>query len=55
VSPASGTFTVTGGRADVPVTVTSGAAADVGVTFDLTEGGRPLPDLTLDVDVSSSP
>jgi hypothetical protein len=37
------------------VTVTSGAAADVGVTFDLTEGGRPLPDLTLDVDVSSSP
>jgi hypothetical protein len=46
---------VTGGRADVSVTVTSGAAADVGVTFDLTEGGRPLPDLTLDVDVSSSP
>jgi predicted alpha-1,2-mannosidase len=55
VSPASGTFTVTGGRAEVSLTVTSGAAADVGITFDLTEGGRPLPDLTLDVDVSSSP
>jgi hypothetical protein len=55
VSPASGTFTVTGGRADVPLTVTSGAAGDVAVSFDLTEGGRPLPDLTLDVDVSSSP
>ena len=43
VSPASGTFMVTGGRADVSVTVTSGAAADVGVTFDLTEGGKAAP------------
>ena len=57
VSPASGTFMVTGGRADVsrwrwtpgrPGTSPSSSSRPS------TEGGTPLPDLTLDVDVCDS-
>lgn len=54
VSPASGTFDVVKGRTVTPLRVSSGAAGDVALTFDLTQGGRSLPDLTLDVDVSPS-
>jgi hypothetical protein len=52
VSPASGTLNVVKGRSVTPLRVSSGVAGDVALTFDLTQGGRSLPDLTLDVDVS---
>jgi len=52
VSPASGTLDVVNGRSVTSLRVSSGVAGDVALTFELTQGGRSLPDLTLDVDVS---
>jgi hypothetical protein len=54
VSPASGTLDVVNGRSVTSLRVRSGAAGDVALTFELTQGGHSLPDLTLDVDVSPS-
>jgi predicted alpha-1,2-mannosidase len=52
VSPASGTLNVVEGRSFTSLRVSSVGAEDVALTFDLTQGGSSLPDLTLDVDVS---
>jgi len=52
VSPASGTLDVVGGRSVTSLRVRTGGPGDVSVTFDLTQGGKALPDLTFDVDVA---
>jgi hypothetical protein len=52
VSPASGTMSVTDGRATTPVRVSSSAPGTFAVTIDLTQDGTSLPSVTLDVDVS---
>jgi predicted alpha-1,2-mannosidase len=49
LSPASGTLRVVDGRSTTPLRVTSTGAGASTVTFDLTQGGTPLPGLTLDV------
>ncbi len=53
VSPTSGTVTVTGGRSTTPIQVSVGSAGPSAVTFSLNQGGRPLPSVTVEVDVSS--
>jgi predicted alpha-1,2-mannosidase len=53
VVPASGTLSVLNGRSTTPLQVTSGSPGTFAVRIDLTQGGKPLPNLTLDVDVSS--
>jgi len=52
VSPASGTIDVVDGRSATPLRVTAGSPGTFAVTIDLTQGGRPLPRLTFDVDVA---
>jgi hypothetical protein len=52
VSPTSGTLAVVGGRSVTSLRVRTGGPGDVPVTFDLTQGGKALPNLTFDVDVS---
>jgi hypothetical protein len=51
VSPASGILDVADGRSTTPLRVTAGSPGTFAVTIDLTQGGRPLPSLTFDVDV----
>jgi len=53
VSSDSGTLNVTSGRAVTSLDITAQRAGDFALTFDLSQAGTPLPDLTLDVDVSS--
>jgi predicted alpha-1,2-mannosidase len=52
VSPASGTLEVVGGRSATSLRLSSAGPGDVAVTFDLSQGGKALPDITFDVDVS---
>jgi hypothetical protein len=52
VSPTSGTIDVVGGRSVTSLRVSTGGPGDASVTFDLSQGGKALPDLTFDVDVS---
>jgi predicted alpha-1,2-mannosidase len=52
VSPDSGALSVVGGRSTTPVHVTSTGPGGSSVTFDLAQGGVPLPSLTLDVDAA---
>jgi hypothetical protein len=52
VSPASGTLNVVGGRSVTSLRLSSAGPGDVSVTFDLSQGGKALPDITFDVDVS---
>jgi len=52
VSPTSGTLRVTGGRSTTPLEVTVTGPGTGTVTFALSQGGRRLPDLTLDVEAS---
>ena len=49
VTPASGTLRVSGGRATTPLEVTATGPGTRPVTIALRQGGRALPDLTLDV------
>jgi predicted alpha-1,2-mannosidase len=53
ISADSGTFTTQNGRGTTPLRVTSGDPGRFPVTFDLRQGGVPLPSLTLDVSVAS--
>ena len=52
VSPASGTLRVSDGRSTTPLQVTAGSPGTTALTFDLAEGSTPLPNLTLEVDVT---
>jgi hypothetical protein len=54
VSPDSGTFTVVDGRSTASLGVTAVGPGVHPITFALTQGGRSLPSLTLDVDVATS-
>ncbi len=49
VSPASGTWRVVDGRSMTPVRVASATPGRSTVTFDLVQGGTPLPSLTVDI------
>jgi predicted alpha-1,2-mannosidase len=53
VSPASGSIIVVHGRTTTPLRVTSGSPGTFTVTIDVSQGGRSLPSLVLDVEVSS--
>jgi putative alpha-1,2-mannosidase len=53
VSSTSGTMNVTGLDAETTLQVTSQGPGDFPITFDLSQGGVSLPDLTLDVAVTS--
>jgi predicted alpha-1,2-mannosidase len=53
ISAESGTFTAQHGRGATPLRVTSRGPGRFSVTFDLRQGGVPLPSLTLDVSVAS--
>jgi hypothetical protein len=53
VSPASGSISVVHGRTTTPLRVTSGSPGTFTVTIDVSQGGRSLPSLVLDVEVSS--
>ncbi len=53
ISPASGSLPVVDGRSTTPLVVTPAKAGTSTVTFDLTQGGEPLPSLTLDVDATA--
>jgi predicted alpha-1,2-mannosidase len=53
VSPTSGSIDVVHGRSTVPLHVTSGSPGTFPLTIDLSQGGKSLPSLTLDVDVAS--
>ena len=52
LSSDSGTFDVSDGRSATPLQLSAQRAGNFVLTFDLTEGGTPLPSLTLDVDVT---
>jgi Glycosyl hydrolase family 92 len=52
VSPASGNLDVVSGRSATPLRVTAGSPGTFAVTIDLTQGDRPLPRLTFDVEVT---
>jgi hypothetical protein len=54
VSSDSGTLTVVEDRSTTPLSVTAGGPGVHPVTFALTQGGRALPSLTLDVDVGAA-
>ena len=53
VSSDSGTFNVAGGRSVTPLVLSAQRPGSFALTFHLTQGGASLPDLTLDVDVTS--
>jgi hypothetical protein len=49
VSPTSGTVRVVDGHSTTPLRVTSVEPGTSTITFDLTQKGKPLPSLTLDI------
>jgi predicted alpha-1,2-mannosidase len=49
VSPTSGTLRVVDGHSTTPLRVTSVEPGTSTITFDLTQKGKPLPSLTLDI------
>jgi hypothetical protein len=44
---------VVDGRSTTPLVVTAASPGTSAVTIDLTQGGKPLPSLTLDVDATA--